>query len=206
MMHCGVVILGAGASTRMGRPKLLLPWGNTSILGHLLRQWSKLGAAQIAVVHAATDLVLLGELNALRVPPANRVPNHAPERGMFSSIQSAATWNGWMSHLTHFVTVLGDQPHLKLETLDGLLQFAGSHLEQVCQPSRESHPRHPVILPRQIWAQLPNTPARTLKDFLLAHSAQRALYNSFDPALDYDLDTPADYDLALKLFTPQDFS
>ena len=46
----GVVILGAGASTRMGRPKLLLPWGDTSIIGHLLGQWRGLGARPIAVV------------------------------------------------------------------------------------------------------------------------------------------------------------
>ena len=46
----GVVILGAGASSRMGRPKLLLPWGDTSIIGHLIEQWRALAAAQIAVV------------------------------------------------------------------------------------------------------------------------------------------------------------
>ena len=33
----GVIILGAGASSRMGRPKLLLPWGDTSVIGHLIR-------------------------------------------------------------------------------------------------------------------------------------------------------------------------
>src|SRR2546430_16245310 len=49
----GVVILGAGASSRMGKPKLLLPWGKTSGLGHLIAQWQALNANQIAVVHAA---------------------------------------------------------------------------------------------------------------------------------------------------------
>src|SRR3989442_11142538 len=49
----GVIILAAGASSRMGQPKLLLPWGNTSILGHLIAQWRGVGAEQIAVVTAA---------------------------------------------------------------------------------------------------------------------------------------------------------
>ena len=40
----GVVILAAGRSARMGRPKLLLPWGETSVLGHLIKQWQALGA------------------------------------------------------------------------------------------------------------------------------------------------------------------
>ena len=30
----GVVLLGSGASSQMGRPKLLLPWGATTIVGH----------------------------------------------------------------------------------------------------------------------------------------------------------------------------
>ncbi|HRY59690.1 MAG: NTP transferase domain-containing protein [Verrucomicrobia bacterium] len=41
----GVVLLAAGRSARMGKPKLLLPWGDTSVLGHLIRQWQSLGAA-----------------------------------------------------------------------------------------------------------------------------------------------------------------
>jgi molybdenum cofactor cytidylyltransferase len=44
----GAVILAAGRSTRMGQPKLLLPWGKTSVLGHLIGQWQSAGAGQIA--------------------------------------------------------------------------------------------------------------------------------------------------------------
>ena len=39
----GVVILAAGASSRMGKPKLVLPWGKTSVLGHLIEQWKQAG-------------------------------------------------------------------------------------------------------------------------------------------------------------------
>ena len=38
-MKLGVIILAAGASERMGRPKLLLPWGKSTVLAHLLAQW-----------------------------------------------------------------------------------------------------------------------------------------------------------------------
>src|SRR5208282_5690411 len=40
----GVVLLAAGGSRRMERPKLLLPWGGTSIAGHQIRVWDGLGA------------------------------------------------------------------------------------------------------------------------------------------------------------------
>src|SRR5262245_31955866 len=108
----GVVILGAGRSERMGRPKLLLPWGKTSVLGHLIGQWEGLGAKQIAVVCAEGDSAMHAELNRLEVPHVGRSLNPAPGRGMFSSIRCAAEWSGWRDGLTHWVIVLGDQPHL----------------------------------------------------------------------------------------------
>src|SRR5260370_30859135 len=96
----GTVILAAGRSRRMGQPKLLLPWGPTSVLGHLLEQWQSLGAKQIAVVVGATDRVLERELDRLNFANKNRIVNEAPERGMFSSIQCAALWPGWDAQLT----------------------------------------------------------------------------------------------------------
>src|SRR5208283_4064841 len=78
----GVVILGAGASSRMGQPKLLLPWRDTTVLGAILRQWRELGAAQIAVVHRPNDAPLAAELGRLDFPAHDRIENPQPERGM----------------------------------------------------------------------------------------------------------------------------
>src|ERR1043166_8621287 len=85
-MKLGVVILAAGASSRMGRPKLLLPWRNTTVIGHLLDQWSILGASPVVVVCAARDPLLPAELDRLGFPTGGRVLNPNPELGMFSSI------------------------------------------------------------------------------------------------------------------------
>src|SRR6266699_557070 len=119
----GAVILAAGASSRMGKSKLVLPWGKTTVLGHLIRQWQQVGAKQIAVVRAADDNAIGAELDRLNFPVANRIMNPQPERGMMSSIQCAAAWPGWNGPLTHWVIVLGDQPHLRQETLRELVEF-----------------------------------------------------------------------------------
>src|SRR6266571_6187375 len=111
----GALILAAGASSRMGQPKLLLPWGKTSVLGHLIAQWQQ--EHQIVVVHAAGDQAIGAALDRLSFPEANRIMNPQPERGMLSSIQCAAAWAGWNRGLTHWAIVLGDQPHLRRETL-----------------------------------------------------------------------------------------
>jgi len=139
------VLLAAGASRRMGRPKLLLPWGKTSVLGHLLQQWNELRASQIAVVHAPDAKPLAAEMDRLGFPAGNRIVNPAPENGMFSSIQCAANWQGWKPELTQWVITLGDQPHLKPATLQTLLEFGARNPEKICQPMRGERRKHPVI-------------------------------------------------------------
>ena len=193
----GVVILAAGQSARMGRPKLLLPWGRTSVLGHLIRQWRALGARQIAVVCALGNELIQAELDRLGFPARNRIINPAPERGMFSSIQCAAQWPGWEEALTHWAIVLGDQPHLQPQTLKRVLDFSSAHPARVCQPARCGHGRHPVLLPKVVFRRLANSRARTLKGFLGAKPRQVTLCEMEDPGLDLDIDRPEDYDEAV---------
>jgi molybdenum cofactor cytidylyltransferase len=196
----GVVILAAGASSRMGKPKLLLPWGETSILGHLIRQWQTERAKQTAVVCAAGTGALAAELDRLGFPMANRIYNPSPERGMFSSIQCAANWPGWDSRLTHWAIVLGDQPHLQQETLGALLDFAAQHPASVCQPGRGGRARHPILVPRHVFERLKDSGAETLKQFLQGLTVERALSELEDPGLDFDIDQPADYERAVQLY------
>lgn len=193
----GVVILAAGASSRMGKPKLLLPWGMTSILGHLIRQWEAARAKQITVVCAAGNTGIAGELDRIGFPIANRVYNPAPERGMFSSIRCAVEWDGWQPEITHLAIVLGDQPHLRHETLRALVDFSAAHPDTVCQPSRQGRRRHPVFMPRGVFDRLRSSSAGNLKEFL--QNERVATCELEDPALDLDIDRPEDYDKALQL-------
>lgn len=197
-LHLGVIILGAGASTRMGRPKLLLPWGMTTVLGQLIAQWRALRARQIAIVCAAHG-TLPAELDRLAFSPQDRILNPHPEQGMFSSIQCAARWSGWNTELTHWAIALGDQPHLRPDTLRALLDFAGAHPECICQPSRQARPRHPVVLPATAFARLKDSRDAQLKQFLQASPRPVQLCDLDDPGLDLDLDQPSDYEAALKL-------
>lgn len=194
----GVILLAAGKSSRMGRPKLLLPWNGTTVLGHLLRQWRGLKAKQIAVVCSAGGEGVWAELDRLGVPATDRVRNPRPERGMFSSVQCAARWPGWRKEISHFAIVLGDQPHLKRSLLRRVLEFSAARAGRICQPERRGHGRHPVILPRAQFRQLARSRARTLKSFLQARAQKVARCELNDPGLDLDMDRPADYRRALR--------
>lgn len=197
----GVIILGAGASSRMGRPKLLLPWRATTVVGHIIGQWRELGASQIAVVQRDNDIGLTAELDRLNLPQSDRIANPHPERGMFSSILCAANWGGWRGDLKSFAIALGDQPQLRLEMLRDLVTFHSEHSDAVCQPAFQGRGRHPVLLPREVFNQLNRTDAETLKDFLKLIPRSAVQYPVDDAALSLDLDTPEDYIEAMTHFS-----
>jgi CTP:molybdopterin cytidylyltransferase MocA len=197
-MAFGVIILGAGASSRMSRPKLLLPWGETSIIGHLIEQWQALAAAQIAVVCRRDDWDLHAELERLGFPQRDRIENPHPERGMFSSILCAVRWKGWRAGLGAWAIVLGDQPHLRPDTLRALLACQREHPTAVCQPVCDGHARHPVFLPRPAFGELARSRAKTLKVFLKQISYPLVKCPIEDSGLTLDLDWPEDYKKALK--------
>ncbi len=190
----GVIILAAGRSSRMGRPKLLLSWGKISVVEHLVQQWRKVGASQIAIVRAVADLDL--ERTCADVPS---IINPAPERGMFSSIQCAAHWPNWNPTLRHWVIALGDQPHLHDTTLQQLVDLARQHPDDICQPARGGRARHPVVLPEAVFHRIPASGAGNLKEFLSSVPETRRNIDIDDPGLDLDIDTPEDYERAKRL-------
>ena len=197
----GVIILGAGASSRMGRPKLLLPWHSTTVIGHIIHQWRELGAAQIVVVHRPGDSALAAELDRLRFPRSDRLENPQPERGMFSSILCAANWSGWKQDIATRAIVLGDQPHLRTEMLHELLVFHAGNPHAICQPEFDGHGRHPVLLPRAVFDELKQTRAETLKGFLKLNPCPPVQYSTNDIRLSLDLDTPEDYKEVMYRFS-----
>ena len=194
-----VVILAAGHSSRMKRPKLLLAWDKTSVLGHQIRTWQALGARQIAIVCAAGDDGVRAELDRLGFPTSDRILNVRSEDGMFSSIRCAAQWDDWLPGLTHWAITLGDQPHLRLETLRAVLKLSASKPGQVCQPRRLGHLRHPVVLPKKFFLGLKDSSAATLKEFLRPFAEEIASCEVDDPGLDLDIDVPEDYERARAL-------
>jgi molybdenum cofactor cytidylyltransferase len=191
------VILGAGRSSRMGQPKLLLPWSGGTILEHLIEQWLSVGASQVAVV-AAADNSAIPEV-VRRSGRASCITNRDPDRGMFSSVRCAAEWRDWNPKLTHWILSLGDQPHLQKTTLSKLIAAVQAGPEAVWQPSYQTRRRHPVVLPAPAFDALRQTGATDLRNFLESSSIPRKTVEVDDPGLEIDIDTPEDYARAKKL-------
>jgi CTP:molybdopterin cytidylyltransferase MocA len=140
--------------------------------------------------------MLFAELDRLNFPAPDRIENPQPERGMFSSIVCAANWVGWKPDISSWAIVLGDQPHLRSETLRELQEFSAQSPSAVCQPQFDGRERHPVILPRRVFVELKTSGADSLKDFLESVSCPRVQFATNDSSLALDLDTPEDYQRA----------
>jgi len=176
----------------------MLPWGTTTVLDHLIRQWTDAGATQIALVRAAEDEAL--DKERLRAGTfTDSIINPAPERGMFSSIQCAAQWSGWKAAVTHWIIALGDQPHLQLGTLKRLVEAARNEAPAVWQPARSGRPRHPVVLPKSAFERVRTSMVSDLKEFLNSAPEVRRTVEINDPGLDLDIDTPDDYERAKRI-------
>jgi molybdenum cofactor cytidylyltransferase len=196
-LQFAVVIPGAGRSSRMGQPKLLLPWGGGTILEHLIEQWLSVGASQVAVVVAADNSAVADVVR--KSGRAACITNPDPDRGMFSSVRCAAEWGGWKPGITHWTISLGDQPHLQRNTLSELIEAVRTDPQAVWQPSHQRRRRHPVVLPESAFHALRETGATDLKNFLESASIARKTVEVDDPGLEIDIDTPEDYARARKL-------
>jgi molybdenum cofactor cytidylyltransferase len=189
----GVVILAAGASTRMGTCKLLLPWGRKTILTHLLDQWRRAGAAQIAPVIDPSNLPLRKALTHAGLSPSDWIENPSPQLGMFSSLQEASRWTGWLPTLTHWIISLGDQPHIEISTLRLLLHAARKNPTHICQPALNGHTAHPIILPAGNFRELAQNDSPDLRTYIRTREAFRLRLEVEDAGVFGDLDTPEDY-------------
>ena len=177
----------------MGTCKVLLPWGNKTILVHLLDQWRTLGVAQIAPVIDACNESLRDALVDAEFCSGEWIENPSPERGMFSSLQEASRWKGWHSRLTHVVVAFGDQPHIKISTLRVLFEAARQHPSRICQPVFNGCAAHPLILPVNQFLALAKSDAPDLSEFIRKHEDLRLRVAVSDAGVTGDLNTPADY-------------
>jgi molybdenum cofactor cytidylyltransferase len=189
----GVVILAAGASARMGTCKLLLPWDGKTILTHLLDQWRSAGAAQIAPVIDPSNQPLRTALAHAGFSPSDWIENRSPQLGMFSSLQEASRWRGWLSTLTHWIISLGDQPHIETSTLRLLLEVARKNPTHICQPALNGESAHPIILPESNFRELAQNDIPDLRTYIRTREALRLRVAVEDAGVSSDLDTPEDY-------------
>jgi molybdenum cofactor cytidylyltransferase len=141
------LVLGAGGSKRLGRPKQLLPYGDGTLLGHVVETARACNFDQlvVAIGGAAEEVRETVDLGGVEV-----VVNDAYGEGCSSSIAAALE----VVRGDVLVLMLGDQPGVTAETVRALLAGRGDAALAVCR--YDDGRGHPIAFARSAFGDLAN--------------------------------------------------
>jgi len=184
------LVLGAGGSRRLGRPKQLLPYGDDTLLGHVVKTARACPFDQLIVaLGGAAD----GVREQVDLSGAEIVVNESFGTGCSSSIAAALGAVDERAQL--LVLMLGDMPGVKAETVETLLAQRGDAPLAVCH--YEDGRGHPFAFERRIFEELANLHGDKGVWRLLDQRADEVAEIRIPGPVPLDVDTPEDYEAVL---------
>ena len=186
------VILAAGRSSRMGRPKALLrhvPSGHTFV-GHLIRIARSAGLEPILVVGRVGEHGLAAEVGR---SGGVLTLNDRADEGQLSSIQAGLT-AAEAAGAGAIMILPVDVPLLSTAVLASLLKAAGTSDAPIARASYRGRHGHPVLFARAVFDEL-LAADRTVGARAVVRSDPGRVteVEVDDPGVLFDLDTPDDY-------------
>jgi molybdenum cofactor cytidylyltransferase len=140
-MMVSAIVLAAGESRRIGKPKLLLPLGESTILGKSIENVAASGVGEtIVVLGYAADMIM----PMINSTPVKTVINHLYRRGMSTSIIAGVGAVGAKAGAV--MLVLADQPFINSRVIDLLLAEFGRRNKGIVVPTYKGQRGHPAII------------------------------------------------------------
>ena len=191
------VVLAAGASERMGRPKALLDFRGQPFAVRILEA--------LEALEVKPRVVVLGP-DAPRVRPALAThdcviveqPNVAA--GQIGSLRAALAALEPVRPSAILAWPV-DLPHVRLATVERLFEAYRRSSPPAVVPSFAERRGHPVIWDRALFDELATSAAATrhgASAVLLAHETDLVAVGVDDPAVIDDLNTPQDYERLVR--------
>lgn len=184
------VVLAAGQSKRMEQPKMVLPWGETTVIGQVIFTLRRAGLDEILVVTGGARPEVESAVQGMAVRTLfNRC---FAEGEMTLSLQLG------LSSLNESVeaalVVLGDQPQIEGGVARAVITAFQKQRAPLIVPSYQMRRGHPWLAARPLWPEiLALQPPVTLRDFLNAHNGQIYYLPVETESILQDLDTPEEY-------------
>jgi molybdenum cofactor cytidylyltransferase len=193
----GAIILAAGASTRMGSAKQLLPWKNKNLLQHVMDELRISGIEAIAVVLGASGDKIDSQIEFGEV---DRVFNAQWEGGMASSIVTG------MKHLLEkfpsmrgVLIALADQPLLDHHFFNQLRNMHTENRNRIIASFYSGEMGVPALFDKRFFNELLDLRGEQGAKALLRHHESHVIrINAGDKAI--DLDTKEKYDYFYDLY------
>lgn len=188
------VVLAAGASTRFaGRPKVLLPLGERTIVETVIATAKRACLDPLIVVARENDDALVRRLAASVPGPDYVVVNRRPAEGIGGSVRAgvvAASSAG----ANAVAILLGDEPGLKAEWIRRVVEEWGRDPSAVARADYSDRPGHPVVVPRSVFGRVGETApsGRVLTELRKAGIAVRLV--PIPERAPLDVDTARDYE------------
>jgi molybdenum cofactor cytidylyltransferase len=188
------IILAAGASSRMGQPKLLLPFGDKCIIESVLENVTASGIDK--------SLVILGaDQNQIK----KRIQNHSIDiilnprfsQGMLSSV--ICGFESLPNSARAAVVVLGDQPSITSRTINTLLEQYQKTRKGIILPVYKGRRGHPILIDTKYKKIIKNlNPNIGLRELIHNHPQDILEVQIKHRSVVQDIDTPNDYNQELK--------
>jgi molybdenum cofactor cytidylyltransferase len=192
------IVLAAGKSSRMGRPKALLSIGASgdTFLTHILHVLRGGGITRAWVViggdASAVRATLPADDEFLRV-----VENKDYEEGQLSSLLvGLASVEEADDDLEAVMVTLVDLPLITAATVRAVLDaYRDAPGAPIVRPRRGNRHGHPAIFDRRLFAELRTAdPSTGAKPVVHAHAAEEVSVDVADDGAFTDIDTPEDYE------------
>lgn len=134
------ILLAAGKSRRMGRPKLLMPFGQSTIVEQAIDNLLGSVVDEVIVVlgHGAEEAI-----KTLVTKPVKLMTNPDYEQGMSTSIIAGLTLVD--SQVQAVMLALGDQPLINSQTINKLVKEFYNHDKGIVLPTCLGRRGHPII-------------------------------------------------------------
>lgn len=202
------VILAAGESRRMGRPKALLDWGGKALLQHQLDELSAAGCDPLVVVLGHEALTIEAAIDCRG--PCQIVVNSQYRTGRASSLRAGAAS---LPDATGAVIVASVDGPCSTATVRALIDAwrAGPRRGapppgSIIVPRYESRNGHPALFDGSLLAEMRAVEERSegLRALRRAHVASTTFLDVDDPLVTLNLNTPEDYAAARARRDPGD--
>jgi molybdenum cofactor cytidylyltransferase len=184
------ILLAAGQSLRMGTPKQLLPFGDTTVIGHIVDQLLQGGVDGVYVVvgHEAERI-----RQALGDRPVRFVPNPDYRQGeMLSSVRCGL--RALPAACTGIFVALGDQPAISVELVRAMLGAFPAASKGILVPTHGGKRGHPLLVAERYRSEiLTRFDEFGLRGLLAAHPEDVLECPAQTSAVLSDMDDPEDY-------------
>jgi molybdenum cofactor cytidylyltransferase len=186
----------------MGQTKMLLPWGNVSVLEYVISVFAAAGIQDILVVTGAVhEQIEQAVATYGRRYPVRIIYNQNHWHGeMLSSLQCGLHALLTLPPLdTERETAaalvgLGDQPQVQESSVRLVCEAFMQTESHLVVPSYRMRRGHPWLVARPLWDDLLELrPPKSARDFLNRHANEIHYVNVDTPSIISDLDTPEDY-------------